>query len=169
MCLNALTDFLYLHLCSVLDYLQIYDTNCRYFRSGGSYYFSWCGTRYSLHSLVACCCAEDLSRTWESDSNIFFIFISGLARGCFAESISITGINAPGLFSVSWLDNCSLCPSPPQFIWNDSCSWSDPGISCGCELEQFRTGSADGRLLWLKSDIPDFFHHTFASLPFCFH
>lgn len=30
--------------------------------------------------------------------------------------------------------------------------------------QKLRTGSADGRMLWLKSDIPDFFHHTFAYL-----
>lgn len=28
--------------------------------------------------------------------------------------------------------------------------------------EQLRSGSAGDRLLWLKSDIPDFFCHTFA-------
>lgn len=167
MCLKALTDFLYLHLCSVLDYLQIYDTNCRYFRSGGSYYFSWCGTRYSLHSPAA------VLRISPEHGNLTVTSFSFLSpawlEAALQKASALIGINAPGLFSVSWLDNCSLCPSPPQFVWNDSCSWSDPGISCGGELEQFRTGSADGRLLWLKSDIPDFFHHTFASLPFCFH
>lgn len=70
----------------------------------GAAAFPSAGAKYSLNSLVAFCCAKELSRTWESDCNIFFIFISGLARGFFAESITITGINAPGLFTaVDWI------------------------------------------------------------------
>lgn len=130
----------------------------------GATTFSSAGARYSVNSLVAFCCTEKLSRTWEPDCNIFFIFISGLARGFFAESIGMTGINAPGLFC-SWLENCSLCPSPHQFIRNDSCSWSNPvHLPWFVNGMQLRTGSAGGRLLWVKSDIPDFFHHTFIYL-----